>query len=65
MNLMEALLKELNRNREILRHYEEIPAGAFGAAMIRQSITAAEKSISDGDAVTMLQSYADLQSTTE
>lgn len=65
MNLMEGLLKELNRNREILKHYEEIPAGAFGASMIRQSITNAEKSISDGDTVAMVRAYADLQSTNE
>jgi len=42
-NLMEGLLKELNRNKEILVEYEKIPAGAFGALMIKQKITDAKK----------------------
>ncbi len=63
MNLIEGLLKELNRNREILKSYEEIPTGAFGATMIKQSIAAAEKSISDGDTVAMMRAYDELKST--
>ena len=63
MNLMEGLLKQMNRNREILKLYEDIPSGAFGAAMIRESILAAEKSITDGDVVAMLRACKDLENT--
>lgn len=62
-NLMEGLLKELNRNREILVEYEKIPAGFFGAAMIKQGIAIAEKAIGENDIVQMLKSYQDLQGT--
>jgi len=65
MNLIEGLVKELKRNREILKLYEEIPTGAFGAAMIKQAIAAAEKSISDDDVVAMMRAYDDLKSTKE
>jgi hypothetical protein len=43
-NLIDGLQKELNRAREILTMYEEIPHGAFGAVFLRQSIQRAEKS---------------------
>ena len=63
MNLLEGLLKQLNRNREILKLYEDIPSGAFGAAMIRESILVAEKAIVDGDTVAMLRAYKELEDT--
>lgn len=63
MNLMDGLVKELTRNREILKLYEEIPTGVFGAAMIRESILAGEQAIADGDTVAMLRAYADLEAT--
>ncbi len=63
MNLMEGLLKQLGRNREILKQYEDIPEGVFGAAMIRESILAAEKAMIDGDAVAMLRAYKGLENT--
>jgi len=58
---MDGLLEQMDRAREILKMYEEIPQGAFGAAVIRQSIAAAEKSISSGDVVQMLRCYHDLE----
>ena len=61
-NLMDELLKEMNRAREVLKEYEQIPEGIFGAAMIKQSIQRAEKSISSGDVVQMLLAYNDLKS---
>ena len=60
-NLMDGLIKEMNRAREVLKMYEEIPQGAFGAVFIRQSITEAEKAISSGDVVAMLAAYHDLK----
>lgn len=57
-NLMDGLFKEMNRCREVLKHYEEIgPVGAFGAAMIRMDIQTAEQAIKDNDVVKMLTAY--------
>lgn len=63
-NLMDGLLNELNRVRELKEHYDEIPQGAFGSVMIQQSIEKAEKSIKDNDVVAMLSAYKDLQEIT-
>lgn len=59
--LMDGLLKEINRAKEILKMYDEIPTGKFGAMMIRQDIALAEKSISDNDVVQMLVAYQRLK----
>lgn len=46
MSLMEGLIQELNRCRELLKEYESIgPPGQFGATMIRIEIEAAEKAM--------------------
>lgn len=63
MNLIEGLQTELNRNREILKLYEEIPTGAFGAIMIKQGIATAEKAIGENDIVAMVRSLAELKET--
>jgi hypothetical protein len=60
-NLMDGLLRELNRNRELLKEYEAIPQGAFGAMFIRQSIKNGEDAIASGDVVKMLQAYSTLK----
>lgn len=60
-NLMDGILSEMNRAREILAMYEEIPQGAFGAAMIKMSVARAEKAISSGDIVEILKCYNDLK----
>lgn len=61
--LIEGLLKEINRNRELLYEYEKIPAGTFGAICIKDSINRAEKAIVEDDVVKMLSSYKELQDT--
>lgn len=61
-NLMEGLINELNRVRELLKDYEEIgPAGIFGATMLKQDIKKAEKAISSGDVIQMLLAYNSLK----
>ena len=61
-SLSDALPKELARVREVLGHYKEIgAAGVFGAAMIEQSLSAADKAIISGDIVEMITAYKDLQ----
>lgn len=60
-NLAQGLIKELNRNRELLASYREIgPNGAFGAAAIGQDIETGEKSLGEGDVVEMLRAYESL-----
>lgn len=58
---MDGLLTEMNRAREVLKLYEEIPQGAFGAIMIKRSISFAEQSIKDNDVVQMLVAYNELK----
>lgn len=60
-NLMDGLLQEMNRVREIKRMYDEIPEGRFRSIMIQHAINEAEKSISSGDVVQMLTSYQELK----
>lgn len=62
MNLVEGLLAETNRVRDVVGHYDEIgPAGAIGAAMIRADISRAEAALGSGDVVAMLQALATLR----
>lgn len=60
-NLMDGLLKEMNRAREVKKMYDDIPQGAFGSVMIQRSITNAEKAISNNDVVQMIICYKELQ----
>jgi len=61
-NILEALMEELNRNKELLTEYEAIgPAGQFGAMMLRQSIKRAEQAITESDTVAMIRCYEDLK----
>ena len=60
-NLMDGLLKEMNRAREIKKMYDEIPQGKFGSIMIQQTIDRAEKSIKDNDVVQMIVVFKELQ----
>ena len=43
MNLIEGLQEEMSRCKEVLREYEAIPQGVFGATMIKLEIKKAEK----------------------
>lgn len=56
MNLIEGINEQLTRARELLKLYEGIPIGGFGAA-IRQAIKDAENSMANGDAVGMIRAY--------
>ena len=60
-NLMEGLLSEMNRCRDLLKEYEKIPAGVFGAMMIKQDILRAEKAIGEGDIVEMVKAFKTLR----
>lgn len=60
-NLIEGIQSQTNRCREVLKIYEELPTGEFGAMMIKQSIKAAETAIAGGDVVEMLRCYKDLE----
>ena len=63
MNLIEGLITQINRCREVvLPAYEEIgPAGIFGATMIRAANAKAEKAMGDGDTLEMLAIFKELQ----
>ena len=62
-NLMDGLLEEMNRVREIIAEYDSLPngAGAFASAMMKGNIKMAEKSISDNDVIAMLKQYEQLK----
>ena len=51
----------MNRCREVLKQYEQITEGAFGAMMIRQDIKNAEAAMASGDVVEMLAAYNALE----
>lgn len=61
MNLIEGLLHQMNRARELRKFYAEIPCGSFGTQVIDQKIAQAERSIESGDAVAMLDAYGELE----
>lgn len=63
MNLIEGLMAQMERNREILTYYDAIPQGVFGATMIRKAITTAERAIATGDTVAMVKAFKELEST--
>ena len=63
-NLMDGLLREINRVREIIKEYEmpELKgAGIFAATMMKQSIAKAENSIRSNDVIEMLRAYSELK----
>jgi len=61
-SIAEALPKEQARVREVLGHYKEIGApGAFGAAMIEDSLKRADCAVMSGDLAAMIAAYKDLK----
>jgi hypothetical protein len=61
-NLIEGIHQEMNRARELAKLYDDIgPAGAFGNAIIEDTIKRAEKAIESGEAVDMVKIYAELK----
>lgn len=62
--LMDGLLNEMNRNRELLKEYESIGwEGRFGAHMIKIAIRNAEQAIRENDVVKILLAYNELKET--
>ena len=61
MNLIDGLNIELERAKELLELYESIPAGVWGATIIRQTIDHAELSMQTGNTVEMVKAYQRLQ----
>jgi hypothetical protein len=62
-NLVEGLLDEMNRCRELLKDYEQIgPAGMFGHAAITEAIRNGEKALGGGDIAEMVAAFKALQS---
>lgn len=62
MNLIDGLQQEMNRVREIVKIYEEMPYGNFAASLMKLKIKEAETAISSGEIVKMIQSYQSLKS---
>lgn len=60
-NLMEGLLEEINRVKEILPYYEEIPQGIFGATVIKDSIKKGEAALVSGNIIDMMCAFDDLK----
>jgi hypothetical protein len=56
-NIAEASEQEIQRNRELLKLYEEIPTGKFGAMMIDSDIKNAVAALASGDVVKMIEAY--------
>ena len=64
--LGDTLPQEMARVRELLKCYTDIgPAGIFGARMIAQSLQAADRAVTSGDVVAMIQALQDLRGFTE
>lgn len=63
--LAEALPMEQARVRELLTLYRSIPAGAFAAMMMEQSLRRADMASAEQNTVEMLRALQDLQTFTE
>lgn len=64
-NLMDGLLSEMNRVREVIKLYEDPElngAGMLGAMLMKKAIAEAESAIGHGDVVEMLRQYENLKS---
>lgn len=58
-NVGDALVHEIQRNRELLELYNQLPGGAgqFGAMMINADINEAVEALASGDVVRILRAY--------
>jgi len=65
-SLAEEFPKEQERVRGVLEIYKSIgPAGTFGAMMIEQTLSRAERAAMSGDVIAMLRSYEELKAISE
>lgn len=63
-NLIEGIMQETKRVREIINIYEhpdQNGSGAFAAMMMKMDIEAAEKAVSSGDTIAMISAYGKLK----
>ncbi len=60
-NLMQGLLEEMNRVREIIQVYKKTPGGQLAAAMMEEAIKLAEEAAGVGDVIEMLKCYEQLK----
>ncbi len=60
-NLMDGLISEIDRNRGLIKLYEEIPTGGFAIMMIQKDIDAGNKALVSNDVVEMLRAYTGLK----
>ena len=61
MILMEGLLAEIKRNRELVEVYKTIPSGKFAQTMLQRDIEDAEEAIKNGDTISMIRCYNTLE----
>lgn len=62
LTLAEAFPLEQARLRELIDAYRDIgPAGAFGLAMIRQTLARADAAVASHDTVAMLRAYEEMK----
>jgi arginine repressor len=62
-NLMQGLLDEIIRVKDIVTVYKSLPknAGLFASVIMETLIKEAIKSISDGDTIAMIRTYKELK----
>ena len=58
---MEELQKEITRCEELLKMYEEIPTGFFGASIIRQKLSQAKEAKTDDEIKMALKDLEELE----
>ncbi|MDA3824295.1 MAG: hypothetical protein PF450_17005 [Bacteroidales bacterium] len=61
-NLIDGLLKQIDRCTELKKIYDEIPLGAFGAMFIQKAIDEGRKALTGGDVIEQLRCYKELES---
>lgn len=62
-NLMQGLLSQMNRVRETIKEYEQLPGGVgmVGASLMKIDIQKAERAIATGDVVQAMVCYSALE----
>lgn len=60
-NILNGLQLEIDRCSELLKVYESINAGEYGAAVIRRSLDRAKKALVSGDVLQCIEAYTELE----